>query len=370
MSKRDFYEVLGVARQATADEIKKAYRKIAFENHPDRNPGDPQAEERFKEAAEAYEVLRDDQKRSTYDRFGHEGMGAEGFGGFSSAEDIFGAFGDIFGEFFGFSGGRRSNRPRAGADLRYNLTISFREAAKGSEIDLTLPVHEDCEDCGGSGAAPGTSPESCQQCGGKGQVYQRQGPFTVSITCPVCRGEGRIIRERCSKCRGQGKVESTRDLKVRIPGGVDDGSRLRLRGEGEPGINGGPPGDLYVVIQVEQDKTFGRQGQDLILDREITFVQATLGDKIEIPTLDEPINMEIPKGTQSGEVFKMRGHGLPHLGSRHKGDLLVRIKVKTPVKLTSKQEELLREFAKLEESKPMSKARNAFKKVRNKVMGE
>ncbi len=352
---------MGVERTAGESEIKKAYRKLAFENHPDRNPGDVEAEARFKEAAEAYEVLRDPQKRQRYDQFGHAGLGDNGFQGFHSADDVFGAFGDIFSEFFGFSSRRSANRPQAGADLRYNLEISFREAAKGAETTLNIPKNIACEECGGSGAEPGTSPETCQQCGGAGQVQQSQGFFRIAVTCPVCHGRGQIITHPCRKCRGRGQVQEVRDLSVRIPAGVDNGSRLRLRGEGEPGVNGGPPGDLYVVIHVQPDKIFERQGQDLIIRKEIDFVQAILGGAIEVETLDEPEEMEIPHGTQSGEVFRIPDKGLPYLGGSQTGDLLVEVTVKIPSSVNRKQEELLREFKRLEGEKPLNRVKNFFK---------
>jgi molecular chaperone DnaJ len=372
MSQRDYYEVLEVSRQASQEEIKKAYRKKAFELHPDRNPGDEEAELRFKEAAEAYEVLRDPDKRARYDRFGHAGVGQEnGFSGFSSADDIFSAFSDIFGDIFGFGPrGGGGPRPQAGADLRYTMTISFREAAKGVEHELKLPVMDRCETCEGSGAKPGTSAETCQQCGGAGQVHQTQGFFRIAVTCPICRGQGRVVTQPCPDCMGAGEVRKTKDLQVRIPAGVDNGARLRLRGEGEPGKNGGPPGDLYVVIRVEPDKVFSRDGDDLVVSQEITFVQAALGDRIQVPTLDEDVDVDIPKGAQSGEVFKIKGLGLPRLGGSQRGDLLVEVKVKTPTHLTRKQEELLQEFARLEEEKPFKRVKSAFSKAYNKVMGE
>jgi len=372
MAKRDYYEVLGVGREASQDEIKSAYRKLAFKFHPDRNQDDPEAESKFKEAAEAYEILGHAEKRQTYDRFGHEAMNGNGFSGFSSNEDIFGAFSDIFGEVFGFASGGRggANRPRPGADLRYNLTISFRDAAKGAEVDIRIPVEQTCDTCKGSGSAPGSSPETCSQCGGSGTMHQAQGFFRIQVTCPQCRGAGQIIKDPCDTCMGRGSVIKDKDLKVRIPAGVDTNSRLRLRGEGEAGINGGPSGDLYVVIHVEQDKVFGRQGQNLILSREISFVEAALGHRLEVPTLDDPVNLDIPKGTQSGEIFRLRGLGLPHLGSAHSGDLLVEVTVKTPTHLNSKQEELLKEFAEIEANKLSTKAKGFFKKAKDKVMGE
>ncbi|WFS61091.1 molecular chaperone DnaJ [Pseudodesulfovibrio thermohalotolerans] len=371
MSKRDYYEVLAVERTATQDEIKTAYRKLAFKYHPDRNPDDPEAESKFKEAAEAYEVLGNQEKRQTYDRFGHDGMNGHGFSGFSSNEDIFGAFSDIFGEVFGFSSaGRGANRPRGGSDLRYNLEISFREAAKGTEVGIKIPVEVTCEDCDGSGAAPGSSPETCPQCGGSGTVQQSQGFFRISATCPQCRGTGKLITDPCDTCMGRGTVIKDKDLNVRIPAGVDNNSRLRLRGEGEAGVNGGPPGDLYVVIRVAPDETFERQGQNLIISREISMVEAALGHRLEVPTLDDPVNLDIPSGTQSGEIFRLRGLGLPHLGSTHNGDLLVEVRVKTPSRLNSRQEELLREFAEIETGKLSNRAKGFFKKAKSKVMGE
>lgn len=375
MSQCDYYEVLGVARGASDDEIKKAYRQLALKYHPDRNPDDSEAENKFKEAAEAYDVLRDPEKRARYDQFGHAGVGNGGkYGqGFSSSEDVFSHFSDIFGDLFGFAGGAtggrsRGPRPQAGADLRYNLSISFQQAAKGDEIELRLPRRVPCEECNGTGAAPGTTPETCRHCNGTGQVRQSQGFFQLSIPCPVCRGEGKIITSPCPRCKGSGEQQHLRELKVKIPAGVDTGNRLRLRNEGELGVHGGPPGDLYVVITVEDDKTFQRQGQDIIVTREISFVQASLGDRIEIPTLDEPVEFEIPEGTQSGEVFSIAGKGLPYLGTNRTGDLLVEIRVLTPTNLSKKQEDLLREFARLDKEKPMAKVKKMARKL-GKAMG-
>ncbi|WP_459933874.1 molecular chaperone DnaJ [Fundidesulfovibrio butyratiphilus] len=370
-AKADYYEVLGITRSASEDEIKKAYRQMAFKHHPDRNPDDPEAEAKFKEAAEAYEVLRDSQKRARYDRFGHQGLGDTGFGGFHSAEDIFSTFSDIFGDVFGFAGAGRARgpRPQAGNDLRYDLRVTFRDAALGKEVTLRIPKNVVCPECDGTGAAPGTSTETCRQCGGVGQVQQSQGFFRIAVTCPICRGEGRVIPHPCPRCRGRGQVQDTRELSVRIPAGVDDGSRLRLRGEGEPGLHGGPPGDLYVVIHVEEDKVFRREGQDLLYTVEISMVQAALGDKIEVPTLEGTEVMDIPKGTQSREVFSLRGFGLPHPGRHQKGDLQVEVIVKIPKGLTKKQEELLREFAKLEEDKPLKKVKNFINKAKDAVLG-
>jgi molecular chaperone DnaJ len=371
MASRDYYEILGVSRNATENDIKKAYRKLAFEYHPDRNPGDEEAEKRFKEAAEAYEVLGDSQKRATYDRFGHEGFQAGGGAqDFSSAQDIFDTFSDIFGDVFGFSSsrGRRGPRPQQGADLRYNLTISFEEAVKGTSVDLQIPKSEVCGECEGSGAEPGHSPEGCKHCGGQGQVFHSQGLFRISTPCPVCRGEGKIVTHPCKKCKGKGEVTETKTVTVDIPAGVDHGSRLRLRGEGESGRYGGPPGDLYVVMSVEPHSLFRRQGQDIIVTLDIDMVQASLGDKVEVPTLDEPVPMNVPKGTQSGQTFKLKGLGAPAPGGTKKGNLIVEVKVKTPTNLTKEQEELLRELARLEEQKPSGRMRNFFK--RKRAMGE
>ncbi len=369
---RDYYEILEVEKTASSDEIKRAYRQMALKYHPDRNPGDAEAEKRFKEAAEAYEVLRDADKRARYDRFGHAGMNGGGFGGFSSNEDIFSHFSDIFGDLFGFSmggGTRRSgSRAQAGADLRYNLSISLRQAAKGDEINLKIPKRVTCPECKGNGAAPGTGPETCRHCGGAGQVRHSQGFFQIAMPCPSCNGAGQVIKNPCPRCKGAGRIQDTRELSVRVPPGVDTGNRLRLRGEGEPGLHGGPPGDLYVVLTVEDDKVFQRDGAHLLLVKEINMVQAALGDRIQVPGLDGPLDMDVPKGTQSGEVFRLGGEGLPVVNSNRKGDLLVEIKVLTPSRLSSRQEELLREFAAAEEDKPLNKAKKVIKKV-GKAMG-
>ncbi|BBD07965.1 molecular chaperone DnaJ [Desulfovibrio ferrophilus] len=369
MSQKDYYDVLGVGREAGEDEIKKAYRKKAFEFHPDRNPDDAQAEEKFKEAAQAYDVLRDANKRARYDQFGHEGVNGNGYGGFSNTDDIFSSFSDIFGDLFGF-GPSRGPRATKGADLRYNLRISFRQAAKGDQMELKIPRKARCTECDGSGAEPGSQPESCQQCGGSGQVTQAQGFFRVSTPCPICRGRGTVIQNPCAKCRGEGIVQETRELQVNIPAGVDNGSRLRLRGEGEPGELGGPSGDLYVVIYVDEDKTFRRQGQDLVHTVEINMVQAALGATVDVPTLDEPVPLSVPKGTQSGEVFQLRGLGLPFINRQSTGDLLVEVLVATPTSLSKRQEELLEEFWKLEDKKLKNKAKSFFKRAKDKAMGD
>lgn len=370
MIRRDYYEILQVERSASSEEIKKSYRKLAMQHHPDRNPGDAEAEAKFKEAAEAYDALRDPDKRARYDRFGHDGL--NGQGGFQNSEDIFSHFGDIFSDLFGFSMGGaargRQSRPRQGADLRYNLTVSFRQAAKGDNVAIKIPRNITCPECDGKRSAPGTTPEACRQCGGVGQVRHSQGFFQISVPCPSCHGTGESISSPCPRCKAQGIVQEVRELSVRIPAGVDTGNRLRVRGEGEGGQNGGPNGDLYVVVHVESDDTFTRDGQNLFVTREVSFVQATLGDKIEVPTLDEPISVDVPKGTQSGELFRISGKGLPFPGRNVSGDLLVEIKVLTPTKLNARQEELLREFAELEGQKPLAKAKKIIKKV-GKAMG-
>lgn len=363
MEQRDYYEVLGVDRSASDDEIKKAYRKLAFKFHPDRNPGDAEAESKFKEAAEAYDVLRDPQKRARYDQFGHEGMQG---GGFTDANDIFSHFGDIFGDLgglFGFGGASRGG-PSAGADLRYNLSITFDQAAHGDEITIELPRHETCGECRGTGAAKGTHPETCSNCHGTGQVRRSQGFFSISIPCPNCKGTGQFIRKPCPKCRGNGIVVSKRKLNVRIPAGVDTGSRLRVRGEGEAGTHGGPSGDLYVVIDVEASNTFERQGHDLIYTASISFVQAALGARISVPGIDEGqvLDLDIPKGTQSGRVLRIPGQGMPYIGRSQRGDMLVEVKVLTPTKLSKRQVELLQEFEKAGKSaSPLENVKATFK---------
>ncbi len=368
MTQRDYYEILGVAKDAPEDEIKKAYRKLAMQYHPDRNPGDAEAETKFKEAAEAYDILRDADKRARYDRFGHAGV--NGGQGFASNEDIFSHFGDIFGDLFGFSmgGGRARNRPQQGADLRYNLGISFRQAARGDTVTIRIPRRAPCAECKGARTAPGTGTEPCRGCGGMGQVRHSQGFFQISVPCPHCQGQGFTIPHPCPRCKGHGIMEEVRELSVRVPPGVDTGNRLRLRGEGEGGLNGGPSGDLFVVVHVEADDTFEREGQNLLISRGVSFVQAALGDKIQVPTLDEDITLDIPRGTQSGEVFRIAGKGLPFPGKSSAGDLLVEITVTTPTRLNSRQEELLREFAAIEAEKPLTKARKFVKKV-GKAMG-
>ena len=359
---RDYYEVLGVGRDASEDEIKRAYRKMALKYHPDHNPGDATAEQKFKEAAEAYDVLRDPEKRARYDRFGHAGVQG-GAGGFGSAEDIFSHFSDIFGDLFGFSTGGHGSRAMSGADLRYNLSVTFEQAAKGAEITIKLPKHVSCPECKGSGAAPGSKAESCRHCNGTGQVRRSQGFFQIAMPCPICQGSGRVISKPCPKCKGEGIITDTRELVVRIPAGVDTGTRLRVRGEGEPGTHGGPPGDLYVVLSVEEDKRWQRQGQDLVYTLEISFVQAALGHRTEVPGLDGPLPLEVPKGVQSGSMLRLAGEGMPYPGRRTRGDILVEVRVLTPTRLSARQEELLREFEAEAENTPLEKVKKAAKKI-------
>lgn len=370
MSKRDYYEILGVSRSASEDEIKKAYRQQAMKFHPDRNPGDAEAEEKFKEAAEAYDVLRDPQKRARYDQFGAEGMNGSGFG---NADDVFAHFSDLFGDFFGFNmaGGAQGSRAQAGSDLRYNLKVSFEQAAFGDEILLKLPKHVTCDECQGTGAAAGTKPEVCRQCGGMGQVRRSQGFFQIAVPCPSCRGTGQTIAKPCAKCKGEGIITENKELSVRIPAGVDTGTRLRVRGEGDPGVNGGPAGDLYVVINVEESKIFERHGQDLIVHQHISFVEAALGHRLEVSGLKKALPLEIPKGIQSGTVLRLRGEGMPYLGRKDRGDILVEVIVDTPKNLTERQIELLQEFDEIHKKEASSlgkKVKNAASKVK-KAMG-
>jgi molecular chaperone DnaJ len=346
MSKRDYYEVLGVAKNASDEEIKKAYRKLAMKFHPDRNPDDKGTEEKFKEAKLAYEILSDSDKRAAYDQFGHAGVdpqagmgGGFGGGGFSDA------FSDIFGDIFG--GGSRRERVYRGADLRYNLEISLEEAARGTETKIRIPTLEACGTCHGSGAKPGTTPSTCTACGGHGQVRIQQGFFSVQQTCPRCGGTGKMVSDPCPSCHGEGRVKKHKTLSVKIPSGVDNGDRIRLGGEGEAGVNGGPPGDLYVVVHLKEHPVFKRHGDDLHCEMPISFATAALGGEIEIPTLDGHAKIKIPAETQSGKVFRLRGKGIKGVRSHAPGDLLCHMMVETPVNLSERQRELLREFESL-----------------------
>ena len=353
MSKRDYYEVLGVARTATEVEIKSAYRKLALKHHPDRNPGDKVAEDKFKEAAEAYSVLADTDKRHMYDRFGHAGLGgaASGFDPtvFTGFEDILGGLGDIFGIGDMFGGGRRRGGPQRGADLRYDLEISFEESARGAETSIQIPRQENCATCHGTGAAAGSKPTMCPQCQGRGQLRYQQGFFTVARTCGQCRGTGSIISNPCSTCRGAGRVQKEKKLTVRIPPGIATGQRLKLAGEGEAGPGGGPAGDLYVVIHVQDHPFFQREGNDLYCEIPLNFTTLALGGEITIPTLDGDAPYTIPEGTQTGTTFRLRGQGMPDVTGRAsgKGDLLVTVKVITPKKLSREQRKLLEQLSPL-----------------------
>jgi molecular chaperone DnaJ len=359
LSKRDYYEILGIARSASEQEIKSAYRKLAVKHHPDKNPGNKEAEDRFKEAAEAYTVLSDPQKRSHYDRFGHinGGSGATGFD-----PTIFSEFGDIFGDLFGFGdilggSGRHRSPAQRGSDLRYNLELSFMEAAFGLKTKIKIPRLESCQNCSGTGAAPGSGSTTCPTCHGQGQIRYQQGFFSISRTCHHCQGAGTIIRNPCKECRGQGRVQRERTLEIKIPAGVDNGQRMRIGGEGEAGVHGGPPGDLDVVFFVKEHDIFERRQNDIYCTIPISFAQAALGAEITIPTLEGEEKLRIPDGTQSGEVFRLRGKGISSPTGKGRGDQHVRVNIVTPTKLTREQRKLLEQFADLSEvnNKPLEK---------------
>jgi molecular chaperone DnaJ len=364
--KRDYYEVLGVSRGCTPDELKRAYRQLALQFHPDRNPDDPQAAERFKEASEAYSVLSDPEKRRSYDMFGHAGAGGQGF----DFSDISG-FQDIFEAFFGGGAGTRSRRRTVrGDDLRYDVTVSFEEAYLGVEREIDVPRLASCETCSGSGAEPGTSVDTCATCGGSGQVRRAaQSLFgqVVNVTsCPTCRGEGRTIQKPCATCRGQGRLEQRRRLVVRIPPGVDTGSQIRLVGEGEAGVRGGPPGDLYVVVRVKPHPQLHRRDDDVYYELRINMVQAALGDTIEVPTLDGPVEITIPAGTQYGQTFRLAGRGMPALRGGRRGDQFVVVQVVVPKDLTPEQRSLLRKVGGLT-GRPEKVSKGFFEKLRDAV---
>ncbi|WP_297530429.1 molecular chaperone DnaJ [Thalassolituus sp.] len=347
MSKRDYYEVLGVSRDVDAKELKKAYRKLAMKYHPDRNPDDKDADAKFKEATEAYEILGDQQKRAAYDQYGHAGVdpnaGGGGFGGGgANFSDI---FGDVFGDIFGGGGGRGGRGgPQRGSDLRYTMELSLEEAVRGIEKKIRVPTLTSCDTCDGSGAKPGTSPKTCGTCGGAGQVRMQQGFFSVQQTCPTCRGQGTIIEDPCNSCHGRGVKEETKTLSVKIPPGVDTGDRIRLSGEGEAGAMGGPAGDLYVQVSVKEHELFHRDGRNLYCDVPISIVDAALGGELEVPTLDGRVKLKIPAETQSGKLFRLRGKGVTPVRGGTAGDLLCRVQVETPVNLTSDQKDLLMKF--------------------------
>ncbi|SES82623.1 molecular chaperone DnaJ [Thalassotalea agarivorans] len=350
MSKRDYYELLGVAKDAGERDIKKAYKRLAMKYHPDRTKGDAEKEETFKQIKEAYEVLKDDQKRAAYDQYGHaafEQGGMGGGGGFAGGADFGDIFGDVFGDIFG--GGRRGggSRARRGSDLRYNLEMTLEEAVKGKSVEIRVPTYVACEPCDGSGAKPGTSAKTCPTCHGHGQVQMRQGLFAVQQTCPTCNGQGKVIEEKCTSCYGQGRVEKTKTLNAKIPAGVDTGDRIRLAGEGEAGEHGAPAGDLYVQVHVKDHPIFVRDENHLYCEVPISYTTAALGGEIEVPTLAGKVKLKIPKETQTGKMFRMRGKGVKSVRSSHTGDLMCKVVVETPVNLSAKQREILEQ---LEES--------------------
>lgn len=373
MSKRDYYEVLGVSKNATKDEIKKAYRKLSKQYHPDINK-EPDAAEKFKEISEANEVLSDEQKRSQYDQFGHTDPN-QGFGGFGGGGG-FGGFEDIFETFFGGGGRRRDpNAPRQGADLQYTMTLKFEEAVFGKETTIEIPREETCDTCHGSGAKPGTKPETCSHCSGSGQLNVEQNtPFGRIVNrrvCHYCNGTGKMIKDKCSTCTGTGRVKKHKKINVKIPAGVDDGQQLRVSGQGEAGVNGGPPGDLYVVFRVRTHEFFEREGDDIYCEMPLTFAQAALGDEIEVPTLHGKVKLKIPAGTQSGTRFRLRGKGVPNVRGYGQGDQHIEVRVITPTKLSDEQKELLRKFSELSGSgTPDEQHDSFFAKVKRAFKGD
>ncbi|WP_413575139.1 molecular chaperone DnaJ [Bdellovibrio sp. HCB290] len=351
MAKRDFYEILGVAKGADQDTIKKAYRKLAMQFHPDKNPGDKEAEEKFKEAAGAYEVLSDQQKRAQYDRFGHDAFtGRGGGGGFTDAEDIFSHFGDIFGDLFGGGGQRQQrrnrNEPRRGADLRYVTEISLKDVITGLEKEVEFDTDENCKVCNGSGAEKGSHAETCHTCGGSGQVVRSQGFFAMASTCPTCHGQGTVVKNPCKPCKGKGRTSVHKKIRLNIPPGVDTGTRLRVATEGEGGYMGGQPGDLYVEIRVKPHNKFERRGDDLIGEISVPYIQMLLGGEVEVPTVAGKAHVEIPKGCENGDNVKLSGEGLPSLRGSRRGDIYYHVSVEFPDKLGKEEEKLLREIAK------------------------
>jgi len=374
LEKRDYYEVLGVQRDADDQALKSAYRKLAHQHHPDKNPGDRAAEDKFKELTEAYAVLSDPEKRARYDRFGHQNGPSpfEGFGGpFAAGANINDIFGDIFSEMFGGGvRGRQRARPR-GSDLRYHLELSFEDAAFGTTARIQIPRPRRCDPCQGSGARPGTSPRSCPTCGGTGEIRLTQGFFSMARTCHHCGGSGRVIAEKCPSCGGQGQVREDANVEVKVPAGVDTGTRLKLSGEGEPApAPGAQPGDLYVVVQVREHPIFRREDTEVVCEMPISFSQAALGAQIDVPTLDGPVKMKVPAGTQSGKVFRLRGKGIPSLGGSGRGDQHVRVAVETPTHLTKEQKELLERFAELSGGQTNPKAHGFWAKVAELFQGK
>jgi len=372
-SKKDYYEVLGVGRDASDAEIKKAYRKLAKQYHPDLNPGDKTAEAKFKEVNEAYEVLSDPQKRARYDQFGHAGVDPNSFGGAGAGfgDFDFGGISDIFESFFGGFGrsSRSRSGPRKGADLKYSVEITFEEAAFGVEKEITISRNENCSNCGGTGAKPGTSPVTCKHCNGTGQIQYRQStPFGQIIntrTCDFCRGEGKVITDPCPTCSGRGKVRKTVKKKLDIPAGIDDGQTISIRGEGDPGSKGGPPGDLFVTVNVKPHPIFKRQGNDVVCEIPITFVQAALGAELEVPTLDGKVKYTMPEGTQTGTIFRLKNKGIPYLRGNGRGDQYVKVEIDVPKKLNEKQKELLRQFAEISGDEVYEHRKGFFDKMKD-----
>jgi len=378
MAKRDYYEILGVSKDASKEEIKRAYRKLSKQYHPDINK-EPGADEKFKEISEAYEVLSDDTKRAQYDQFGHAGpnQGFDGFGGFDGfSEAGFGGFEDILNTFFGGGSSRRRNpnAPRQGADLQYTMTLTFEEAVFGKETDIEIPREEECSTCHGSGAKPGTHPEECPYCHGSGQINTEQNtPFGRIVNrrvCHHCGGTGQVIKQKCPTCHGTGRVKKRKKIHVKIPAGIDDGQQLRVAGRGEPGVNGGPNGDLYIIFQVKEHEFFERDGDDIYCEMPISFVQAALGDEIEVPTLYGRVKLKIPAGTQTNTKFRLRGKGVKSVRSSTNGDQHVIVRIVTPTKLTEKQKQLLREFAEISGKTPDEQTDTFFEKVKRAFKGE
>lgn len=363
MSKRDYYEVMGISKDATPEEIKKTYRRLARKYHPDVNK-EPDAADKFKEVKEAYEVLSDEQKRAQYDRFGHAASQGQGFGGGGFGAEDFGGFGDIFDMFFGGGGRRDPNAPRQGNDLQYTMTLDFEEAIFGKETDISIPSEEKCDTCKGSGAKPGTKPETCKHCQGSGQLNMEQNtPFGRVVNkrvCHHCSGTGKEIKEKCTTCHGKGTVKKQKKIHIKIPAGIDNGQQIRVAGKGEPGVNGGPAGDLYVVVQVRPHEFFQRDGDDIFCDMPITFAQAALGDEIEVPTVHGKVKLKIPAGIQTGKTFRLRGKGVPNVRGYGHGDQNVRIRVITPTNLTERQKELIREFNDLSGNEPTDETEDSF----------
>ncbi|MDY6935244.1 MAG: molecular chaperone DnaJ [Spirochaetota bacterium] len=367
-SKRDYYDVLGIKKNAADDEIKQAYRKLALKYHPDKNKGNPEAEDKFKEATEAYEILRDPKKRAAYDRYGHDGVsGFEGFGrgAYTDFSDIFGDLdlGDIFESFFGSGMGAKtkSRRVRRGADIQYDLVITLEDAAFGKEVKIEVPRDETCPSCDGTGSASGTKPSVCPVCNGTGNIRQTQGFFSISQTCYKCRGDGKIITSPCKTCSGRGLVPKRRNISVKIPPGVESGSRLKISGEGEQGPHGGPSGDLYVFMHIQKHNVFERHGNDIVNIADISFPMACLGGEIQVPTISgKKAKMKIPPGTENGQIFRLKGNGIPYLGSYGKGDQLIKVNLIVPKKLTPRQKELLQEFAKLDGERVGSSSRQFY----------